>query len=105
MIKTILKAAGLLFWQGRASDPPAETYAVYFDDVTADGPDGYNRIFTHDVTVELYEPRQDDDAEAAIEAELNARGIPWTKQARYWLDDVRRYQVIYEFSYIEKRRT
>ena len=105
MVKTILKAAGLLFWQGRASDPPAETYAVYFDDVTADGPDGYNRIFTHDVTVELYEPTQDDAAAPAFEAELNARGIPWTKQARYWLDNVRRYQVIYEFSYIEKRRT
>ena len=105
MIETILKAAGLLAWQGRAAHPPVETYAVYFDDVTADGPDGYNRIFTHNVTVELYEPTQDDNAEAAVEAELNARGIPWTKQARYWLDDVRRYQVIYEFSYIEKRRT
>jgi hypothetical protein len=105
MVKTILKAAGLLAWQGRAPHPPVETYAVYFDDVTADGPDGYNRIFTHDATVELYEPTHDDEAEAAIEAELNARGIPWTKQARYWLDSVQRYQVIYEFSYIEKRRT
>lgn len=105
MIETILKAAGLPFWQGRALTEPAETYAIYFDEVTADGPDGYNRIFTHDVTVELYEPAQDDAAEAAVEAELNARGIPWTKQARYWLDNVRRYQVIYEFSYIEKRRT
>jgi hypothetical protein len=105
MVKTILKAAGLLAWPGRAPNPPAETYAIYFDDVTADGPDGYNFIFTHDVMVELYEPTHDDAAEAAVEAELNARGIPWTKQARYWLDSVRRYQVIYEFSYIEKRRT
>ena len=105
MIKTILNAAGLPSWQGRAPSPPAETYAIYFDDVTADGPDGYNLIFTHDAMVELYEPTHDDAAEAAIEAELNARGIPWTKQARYWLDSVRRYQVIYEFSYIEKRRT
>lgn len=105
MVKEILKAAGLLAWQGRAAYPPAGTYAVYFDDVTAAGPDGYNRIFTHAVTVELYEPTQDDAAEAAVEAELNARGIPWTKQARYWLDNVRRYQVVYEFAYIEKRRT
>ena len=105
MIKTTLNAAGLPSWQARASNPPATTYAIYFDDVNADGPDGYNRIFTQDVMVELYEPLQDDVAEAAVEAELNARGIPWTKQARYWLDNVRRYQVIYEFSYIEKRRT
>ena len=105
MIKTILKATGLLFWQGRCPAPPAETYAIYFDDVTADGPDGYNRIFTHDIMVELYEPNHDDATEAALEAELNARGIPWTKQARYWLDSVHRYQVVYEFAYIEKRRT
>lgn len=105
MVETILKASGLNFRQARFPDPPAETYAVYFDEVEADGPDGYNRIFWHDVMVELYEPVPDDAAEAAIEAVLNARGIPWTKQARYWLDSVRRYQVIYEFSYIEKRRT
>ena len=105
MIKTILKATGVPFWQGRSPSPPAETYAIYFDDVTADGPDGYNRIFTHDVMVELYEPTHDDASESAVEAELNARGIPWTKQARYWLDSVRRYQVVYEFAYIEKRRT
>jgi hypothetical protein len=105
MVNKILKAAGLLSWPGRCPKPPEETYAITFDDVTADGPDGYNRIFTHNVMVELYEPTHDDAAEAAVEAELNARGIPWTKQARYWLDSVRRYQVIYEFSYIEKRRT
>ena len=105
MIKTILNAAGLPSGQGRVPNPPAGTYAVYFDDVTADGPDGYNRIFTHEIMVELYEPKHDDEAEAALEAELNARGIPWTKQARYWLDSIRRYQVVYEFAYTEKRRT
>lgn len=104
MINTIMTAAGLPYRVARYADPPAGTYAVVFDDVTADGPDGYNRIFTHDVTVELYEPRQDDAAEAAIEAAFNDQGIPWTKQARYWLDSVRRYQVIYEFTYYERRR-
>ncbi len=104
MINTILTAAGLPYRAARYADPPAGTYAVFFDDVTTDGPDGYNRIFTHDVTVELYEPRPDDNAETAVEAALDAQGLPWTKQARYWLDSVRRYQVIYEFTYYEKRR-
>lgn len=102
MINEILSATGVPFRRSRFLQPPAETYAVYMDDVTTDGPDGMNMIFTHDVTVEVYEPKPDDETEEAIEAELNARGIRWTKQDRYWLQDVQRYQVIYEFSYIIK---
>ena len=103
MVLDILQAAGIPAKEARYPNPPAETYAVTFDEVTADGPDGLNRIFTHDVTVELYEPRRDDAAEDAIERELDARGLHWTKQARYWLQSVQRYQVIYDFQYIEKR--
>ena len=61
-------------------------------------------LFTHNITVELYEPRPDDATEAAIEAELNARGLRWTKQTQYWISSTQCYQTIYEFSYIEKRR-
>lgn len=104
MIKNILTAAGVQFKRTRFPQPPKDTYAVYFDDVETDGPDGINAILRHDVTVELYEPKPDDAAEAAIEAQLDAAGLTWTKQDRYWLQDVQRYQVIYEFTYIEKRR-
>ena len=102
MIKEIMTAAGVPFRRSRFLQPPAGTYAVYMDDVSADGPDGMNRIFTHDITVEVYEPEPDDEAEAAIEAALDAQGIPWTKQDRYWLREEQRYQVIYEFEYIIK---
>lgn len=102
MIREILTAAGLPFRRSRFLSPPKETYAVYTDDVTADGPDGINRIFNHDVTVEVYEPTPDDDAEAAIETALDTQGLHWTKQDRYWLQTEQRYQVIYEFSYITK---
>lgn len=102
MIKDILTAAGVPFRRSRFLKPPAKTYAVYLDDVETDGPDGINRIFTHNITVEVYEATPDDEAEAAIEAAINAQGLRWTKQDRYWLQDVQRYQVIYEFSYIIK---
>lgn len=102
MIKTILDAAGVPFRRSRFLKPPAGTYAVYMDDVDTDGPDGMNRIFNHDVTVEVYEPKPDDKAEAAIEAALDAQGLHYTKQDRYWLQDEQRYQVIYEFSYTTK---
>ena len=102
MINEILTAAGVPFRRSRFPKPPAETYAVYTDDIDTDGPDGINRIFNHDITVEVYEPKPDDKAEEAIEAAINAQGLQWTKQDRYWLQDVQRYQVIYEFSYIIK---
>ena len=102
MIKTILTAAGVPFRRSRFLQPPAETYAVYMDDISTDGPDGLNRIFNHDITVEVYEPEPDDMTEAAIEAAIDAQGLHWTKQDRYWLQDVQRYQVIYEFNYIVK---
>lgn len=103
MIDLILTASGLPYRETQwGRTPPAKTYAIYTDDVTADGPDYENRIFTHDITVELYEPKPDPAAEAAVERELNARGLKWAKQSRYWVPDAQRYQVIYDFSYIEK---
>ena len=103
MIEEALSAAKIPGAEARFPDPPPGTYAVWFDDVSTDGPDGMNRIFTHNVTIELYEPTKDDVAETALEAELNTRKLRWTKQARYWLSSVQRYQVIYEFSYIVKQ--
>lgn len=105
MIKEILAPVPGGAWPRQCPDPPRETYAVYFDDVTADGPDNINLIFTHDVTAELYAPTVEaaDEAEAAIEAILDARGVRWTKQSKYWLKAIQRFQTIYEFTYIEKR--
>ena len=102
MTNEILKASGVPHQETQFSRPPTKTYAVYMDDVEVDGGDFVNLIERHDVTIELYEPKPDPEAETAVERELNARGIKWTKQSRYWLQDVQRYQVIYEFSYIEK---
>lgn len=108
MVNEILTASGIPYRQGRYPDPPAETYGVYFDDITTDeGPDpvpGAPMLIRHSPLVELYEPKADPEAEAALEAEFIARGVSWTKQDRYWLQNVQRYQVIYELDYIEKRR-
>ena len=109
MIKDILATAGVEHAQGRFIRMPEGTYAVYFDDIESETADrtgaptaGTPRINHHSVTVEVYEPTPDDAIEAAIEAELDARELPWTKQDRYWMQDLQRYQVIYEFNYSSK---
>ena len=105
MVTEILKRAGIPFRKSRYMEKPLpDTYAVYFDDREASGADGINCFITHNITIEVYESKPDDDSEAAIEAALDAFGLEWTSQARYWIQEEQRYQVIYEFTYIEKRR-
>ena len=105
-VNDILTAAEIPHQEAQYPGPPEGTYAVYFDDIEVEGPDcltpGAPHITRHDVTIELYESSKDDATEAALETQLIAQGLPWTKQARYWLDSIRRYQVIYEISYITK---
>ena len=109
MINEIMTASGIPYRQGRFYNPPAETYAIIFDNHEVSGPDviapGAPVVVRHEGMVELYEPRPDPEAEAAFEAELLSRSITWTKEDRYWLQNTQRYQVVYNFNFYEKVRT
>lgn len=106
MIKKLLDPTALPYKEARFPQPPAGAYVVYMDDVATDGPDYQPRILKHGTTFELYATRLEElkAAEAKIEAELTAAGLQWTKQPAYWLQTEQRYQTVYEFEYIEKRR-
>lgn len=105
MVSDIFKAAGVPAKRGRYPKPPAGTYAVYLDDITASGPDNGPGIYRHDITVELYEPKLDDAAEIALETAIGAEGLHWVKSDRTWLPAEQINMVIYDFTYYEKRRT
>lgn len=105
MIKEILTAAAIPHQPAQFPDPPSQTYAVYFDSTTSDGPDvGPGLTITHDCMVELYAPSiSDGDASLnGLRSELNARSIRCTTQGWYWLSSIQRYQEIVEFTYIKK---
>lgn len=107
MVREILTAAGVRFEHSRFLRMPEETHAVYFDNLDVDAADPVTAgrlpmIWAHDVTIELYEPVPDQAAEEAIEAQLIARGLSWTKQDRLWVQEAQRYQVVYEFTYHTK---
>lgn len=105
MVNKILREAGIQYRRGRyTAKPLPDTYAVYMDERAAGGADGINCLITHNITVELYATKQDEEAREALEAVLDSYGIEWTAQDWYWLQDEQRYQAIYEFTYIEKRR-
>lgn len=105
MVTKILNQVGVRYRQARyTAKPLPDTYAVYFDDREVGGADGINNLITHNITIEVYESKPDDATERAIEDALDSAGVEWTSQARYWIDEAQRYQVIYEFTYYEKRR-
>ena len=105
MVTKILDRAGVKYRETRyTAKPLPDTYAVYLDDREVGGADGVNCLITHNITIEVYEIKPDKAAELAIEAALDAYGVEWTSQARYWIREEQRYQVIYEFTYTEKRR-
>lgn len=105
MLDKILSSAGIKYRANRFPSPPAGTYAVTMDDIDTDGPDGMPpQIFRHNATIELYAPKPDPEAEAALEAVMSAKGLHWSKQDRYWIQSEKLYQTIYEFIYIEKWR-
>lgn len=98
MICDILKASGIQFRRARFLKAPPGTYAVYTDDVKTGGGDHAVCWYHHLITVELYEPAPDDEAEEALENAISAEGIQWEKQERFWLQSEQRYQVVYEFN-------
>ncbi len=102
MVNEILDAAGLLYPVTRFPKLPDGTCVIPMDDIEAQGADDIILFYIHNVTLEMYQSKPDPAAEAALEAELNARGLKWEKQARYWLQSEQRYQVVYEFSYTSK---
>ena len=102
MVDKILNATGIPYKESRFLKPPSKTYAVYHDSIERRGGDNINLVTLHDITIELYEYKADPVAEKAIESQLDAQGIEYTKQARYWIQEEQLFQVVYEFSYINK---
>ena len=106
MVKKVLTGAGFVegetFKETRFLKPPKTTYAVYLDSFTGRGADGLNLIKEHTYTIELYSYNKDPEAESKIEAILDALGIEYDKEPRYWIAEEQLYQVVYTFKYIEK---
>lgn len=110
MVNEILEAVNIPFRETRFPDPPASAYVIFMESRTVDTADRVpvvsgNRlpgVETCDVTIELYAPTRDRGTETAIEEQLLAHGLSWTKQEAYWLEKIQRYQTIYEFTYYEK---
>lgn len=106
MIDKILTGAGFIlnktYKETRFLTPPRSTYAIYNDSRYVRGGDNINLIKEHDVTIEVYMYSPDPKFEKNIEKQFDLYGLEYEKQERYWIQEEQLYQVIYEFSFIEK---
>lgn len=107
MVHKILTSAGFVlhetYRETRFLSPPNTTYVIYNDNLNVRGADNLNLMIEHAVEIELYEYAPDPDAEKRIENQLDANGIEYVKQSRYYINEEQLYQIIYEFEYIEKK--
>ena len=108
MVDDILTAAGFIknktYRETQFLKPPFETYVVYTDTIERRGGDFINLTKAHDVSLEMYEYAPDPEKEAALEEQLDLLGLKYTKQPRYRIESEQLYQIIYDFSYIEKQK-
>ena len=102
MVNKILKETGIPSKESRFLKPPKTTYAIFNDAISRRGGDNINLLSQHDITIELYEYEKDPEAEKKIEDQLDANGIEYEKQPRYWLQEEQLYQVVYDFTYYQK---
>ena len=102
MVNEILSAVGVPFKKTRFLKPPKVTYAVYLDDYSRRAADEKNLIKEHDVTIEIYSEKIDEEVEEKIENALDQRVLEYQKQDWYYIKSEQLFQLIYEFSYIEK---
>lgn len=102
MVKNILDATGIPYEETRFFTPPKTTYAIYNESIERRGGDNVNLISQHDVTIELYEHTPDPKTEKILESTLDALGIEYEKQPRYFIQEEQIYQVVYDFTYHQK---
>lgn len=104
-IKDYLEKGTNLIWKElRYLKPPVCPWFIFIDDTSIRGADILNNIREHNLVLEYYNEKSDDNYEKIIETFLNKEGFYYTKE-REWLDEEKLYVTIYELnSFLEKVR-
>lgn len=105
--KTIAAAAGIDTRETRfAKASSGEIYAVYFESINNIGPDLCPSMLTAcTATIELYSKKANNAARAAaiaLEKELNAYNLEWSKGDQIWIEEEQIFQTVYSYTYLQK---
>ncbi len=110
MVAKILTAAGIAHAETYFLQQPEGVFAVYGDQIEADGSDERLCLLQHETIIELYEPaewvgREERDRliEALDQAYEDGHIDSWKSEMRIWLADVRLFMTTFKFTYFERR--
>lgn len=102
MVSEILKGLEIPYKEVRFNKTPNTSYAVFTDSKKVYGADKRLFLIKHHVFIELYSYSIDFENEGKLEKKFAEFSIDYDKSERVWLDDEQRYQVIYDFEYVER---
>lgn len=105
MLKTILDALGLPAAETFHVQQPEGAFIAWGLEVDAEGSDFDNEIRRYSASLELYEPvdAQTPEAHERLQSLLDEYGLPWNKDERIYLMDLRLLMTGYTFNYTERR--
>ena len=105
LMDDILREAGIPGRETLYIDAPGGCYVSWGDEITADGSDFCNELYTHRYTAYLFQPRDaaDDSAREALQSVLDDNGIHFTRQARIFYEDLQYFCTTYIFEVVERR--
>lgn len=102
MVHDILKDTGIPYKETRFNSAPSTTYLIFTDSIVRQGADNKNLLYYHHVFIELYSNSIDFESEKKLERQLDTYAIQYNKSERVWFNDEQKYQIIYDFNYLEK---
>ena len=105
MLQEILDELGLPEAETFHVRQPKGAFVAWGLAVDAKGSDYDNEIRRYSASIELYEPldAQAPEAHERLQAILDEYGLPWKKEERVYLMDLRLLMTGYTFDYTERR--
>lgn len=102
-VADLLEETGMPYAACAFNNPPSETYAVYYEEITRRGADMLNCITEHEVTIEVYSyDFYDEDAARAVADALDRRALEYKRYETTYINSEHLFQTRFEFSFTSK---
>ena len=109
ILNDVLDKAGFIdgktYRKTRFVTAPNVTYVIWDVNETYRGTDDFSHVIKQsDYTITLYEKTPDEEAETRLEKQFILAQLPFTKGDREFNQGEQLYEIIYEFTYLEKMK-